>query len=72
MEETVVGTVHERRRFLRDLVAMGGTGVFLALGTDNEPVTASADGTPLRAVAADGSGYRLSAHVRAYYASARS
>lgn len=62
--------VYERRRFLRSVMAAGGAGALLSLGAAQEPAArAEAQQTP----GADrASGYRLSAHIRAYYASARS
>ena len=62
-----------RRRFLKQTVAAGGTGVLMILAegsngfSDAEPGTAApSDGAP------ESQGYRLTDHIRAYYDTTRS
>lgn len=64
-------TVPERRRFLQGMVAVGGAGALVLLGSDE--ASARTPDTNQQAVDRTAEqGYRLSPHIRAYYASTRS
>jgi hypothetical protein len=59
-----------RRRFLATL-GLGGAGVAVAALSGQRHTTAAAEGPPLAADPKHSKGYRLTAHVRNYYRTAR-
>lgn len=63
---------YDRRRFLQGMAAVGGTGAVLSLTTAAESDATAVAAGPVRDGTSTSQGYRLSAHIRAYYDSARS
>lgn len=70
--QTYDETFPGRRRFLKQAAAIGGTGMLAVLagdaGAGGQDGAAVADGAAARVRR----GYRLTAHIRAYYDTARS
>lgn len=60
-----------RRRFLKQAVAIGGTGVLVVLAAGEERSEPTRQDTSTSA-AAEPQGYRLTEHIRTYYDTARS
>lgn len=59
----------ERRRFLKQVMAMGGGGALVLFSMPEPEIPASGhEGTDVQGAR----GYRVTSHIRAYYDSARS
>lgn len=70
--QTRDGNFPGRRRFLKQAIAIGGTGVLVVLAAGEDSADQAQPAVKQTATTSSPQGYRLTDHIRTYYDTARS